>query len=66
MFQRSVLQEIKGRIFEPRKFIQVVVGPRQVGKTTVIKQVLQQIPMMYHYVTADDLYTADSSWIRRE
>ena len=66
MFQRSVLQEIKGRVLEPRKFIQVLVGPRQVGKTTVIKQVLQQISMKYHYVTADDLYTTDSTWIRRE
>ena len=66
MFQRSVLQDIKGRIFEPRKFIQVLVGPRQVGKTTVVKQVLHQISMRYHYVTADDLYTADSAWIRRE
>jgi len=66
MFQRSVFQEINKRIFEPRKFIQVLVGPRQVGKTTVVKQVLQQIPMRYHYVTADDLYTADGTWIRRE
>ena len=66
MFQRSVLQDIKRRIFEPRKFIQVLVGPRQVGKTTVVKQVLQQVSMRYHYVTADDLYTADSAWIRRE
>ena len=66
MFQRSVCQKIKVRVFEPRKFIQVLVGPRQVGKTTVIKQVLQQIPMMCHYVTADDLFTVDSSWIRRE
>ena len=66
MFQRSVLQEIKKRISEPRKFIQVLAGPRQVGKTTVVKQVLQQISMKYHYVSADDLYTADSTWIRRE
>ena len=66
MYQRAVLQEIKKRIIEPRMFIQVVVGPRQIGKTTVIRQVLQQIPMGYHYVTADDLYTVDNTWIRRE
>jgi len=66
MFQRSVLQEIKKRVLEPRKFIQVLAGPRQVGKTTVVKQVLQQISMLHYYVTADDLYTADSTWIRRE
>jgi len=66
MSQSSVLQDIKRRVSEPRKFIQVLVGPRQVGKTTVVKQVLQQISMKYHYVSADDLFTADSAWIRRE
>jgi len=66
MYQRTVLQDIKQRIFEPRKFIQVLVGPRQVGKTTLIKQLLQQISMEYYFVTADDLYTVDSTWIRKE
>ena len=66
MFQRTVLQEIKKRIDEPRRFIQVLSGPRQVGKTTVVKQALQQISIAHYYVTADDLYTADSAWIRRE
>ena len=66
MFQRSTLQDIKERIAEPRKFIQVLVGPRQVGKTTVIKQILPQISMTHHYVTADDVYSVDGTWIRRE
>jgi predicted AAA+ superfamily ATPase len=66
MFQRTVLYDIKSRILEPRKFIQVLIGPRQVGKTTLIKQLLPQIEMPHYFVTADDLYTADSTWIRRE
>ncbi len=66
MFQRSVLQEIKERISEERKFIQVMVGPRQVGKTTLVKQLLQQISIPHYFVTADDLYAADNTWIRRE
>ena len=66
MFQRAVLQDIKERISESRKFIQVLVGPRQVGKTTVVKQLLQQVSITHYFVTADDLYTADSTWIRRE
>ena len=49
MFQGSVLQDIKGRNFESGKFIQMLVGPRQVGKTTVVKQVLQQISMRYPF-----------------
>ena len=66
MFQRTVLQEIKERIIEPRKFIQVLVGPRQVGKTTLVVQLLQQITMAHYFVTADDLYAADNTWIRQE
>ena len=66
MFQRSVLQEVKRRINEQRKFIQVLVGPRQVGKTTLVMQLLQQIYMPSYFVTADDLFAADHTWIRRE
>ena len=66
MYQRPILQETKKRINEPRKFIQVLVGPRQVGKTTLIKQLLQETDVLNHFVTADDLYTVDSTWIRRE
>ncbi len=32
MFERIELQQLTKVIQEPRKFIQVVVGPRQVGK----------------------------------
>jgi Predicted ATPase (AAA+ superfamily) len=35
MYQRAILQEIKKRTIEARKFIQVLVGPRQVGKFNV-------------------------------
>lgn len=66
MFQRAILQNIKERLREPRKFIQVLVGPRQTGKTTLIRQLLQQTDIPHHFVTADDLYTADTTWIRRE
>jgi predicted AAA+ superfamily ATPase len=33
MFERLHLQQVVKRIQEPRKFIQVILGPRQVGKT---------------------------------
>ena len=38
MYKRAEYQVIKERLEEPRKFIQVVMGPRQVGKSTVVKQ----------------------------
>ena len=43
MFERIHLQTIKKRINESRKFIQVILGPRQVGKTTMMTQLLSQI-----------------------
>jgi predicted AAA+ superfamily ATPase len=66
MFQRSILQNIKDRVSEERKFIQVLVGPRQTGKTTLIKQLIRGTDIPYYFVTADDLYVADTTWLRRE
>lgn len=66
MFERAVLQTITSRINEERKFIQVLVGPRQVGKTTLIKQLLKKTDIPHYFITADDLYSADTTWIRRE
>lgn len=40
MYKRAQYQTIIKRLKEPRHFLQVVLGPRQVGKTTVVKQVL--------------------------
>jgi AAA+ ATPase superfamily predicted ATPase len=39
MYKRVEYQTIKERIKESRKFIQVVMGARQIGKSTVVKQV---------------------------
>lgn len=43
MIQRVYLEQIKTRINELRRFIQMLAGPRQVGKTTLITQLLEQI-----------------------
>ena len=40
MFKRAEYQTIKDRLEESRKFIQVVMGPRQVGKSTLLQQML--------------------------
>ncbi len=53
MFERIHLQHITKRLAEPRKFIQVLVGPRQVGKTTVINQLLSQKMTAFHFASAD-------------
>lgn len=63
MYKLPVYQKIKERIEEPRKFIQVVMGPRQVGKSTVVKQVLNDIDIPYKFFAADSVPTANNHWI---
>ena len=43
MYKRKAFEILIDRLNEPRKFIQVITGPRQVGKSTVIKQVLAEL-----------------------
>ena len=38
--ERAALAPFVRRLGEPRRFLQVVAGPRQVGKTTLVRQAL--------------------------
>ena len=40
---RKQFYTLKERVLEPRKFMQVLAGPRQVGKSTLVGQVLTQV-----------------------
>ena len=42
-FERQAAAELEARLREPRRFIQVVAGPRQVGKTTLVQQAVGRI-----------------------
>lgn len=63
MYKRTEYQLIKDRLNEPRKFIQVVMGARQIGKSTVVKQVLKDIDKPYQFYSADNVPVTNSSWI---
>ena len=63
MYKRSEYQVIKRRLLEPRKFIQVVMGPRQVGKSTVVKQVLQDLDEPYQLFSADNVPASNTAWV---
>lgn len=63
MYKRSEYQIIRKRLEEPRRFIQVVMGPRQVGKSTVVKQVLQDIDLPYFLFSADNVPASNSAWV---
>ncbi len=61
--QREQLTEFVQRILEPRRFIQVLYGPRQVGKTTLILQLLKEYKQPSLFVTGDDVGENDTTWI---
>lgn len=63
MYKRAEYQLIKDRLNEPRKFIQVVMGARQIGKSTVVRQVLKDIDAPYQFYSADNVPATNSSWI---
>jgi predicted AAA+ superfamily ATPase len=63
MYERSYLKQIKSRMEEPRKFIQVILGPRQVGKTTMVNQLLSQLPIPYTNESADAISATNSAWL---
>lgn len=63
MYERAELKTLRKRTLEPRKFIQVVSGPRQVGKTTLVKQLEKQISFPVMYEAADAVPGGSSLWI---
>lgn len=63
MYKRAEYQVITDRMKEPRRFIQVVMGARQIGKSTVVKQVLQDLDMPYRLFSADNVPATNSAWI---
>jgi predicted AAA+ superfamily ATPase len=65
-FQRAHYQTLEKRIREPRRFIQVVLGPRQVGKTTLVNQLTSSLKDGYHYVSADSVPASDSRWVQQQ
>lgn len=66
IFKRDITVTITQRLKENRNFIQVISGPRQVGKTTAIRQVLEEIGISYHYAAADFPAPPPIEWISQQ
>ena len=62
---RKQYHTLRERILEPRHFMQILAGPRQVGKTTLVGQVLNDISIPYTLEVADAVNPKDSDWIHR-
>ena len=65
-FQRPILKTIHSRLGEKRRFIQVLSGPRQAGKTTLIRQFMGGTAMPHHYASADEPSPRDTAWIETQ
>ena len=63
MIVRKQIKELESRIMEPRRTIQVVAGPRQIGKTTVVKQLLERVSVPSMYFNADAVEAGAKEWI---
>ena len=63
MYERLQFAILKSRLAEKRRFIQVIMGPRQVGKSTLMKQVVQSQDIHYVFYTADAVPVTNFSWI---
>ena len=66
MFERPHLQVLINRMQEPRKFIQVILGPRQVGKTTLVNQLVEKYPFGSIVVSADAIGAYNTYWLEQQ
>ena len=65
-YTRPILRTVVDRMSEPRRFIQVLAGPRQVGKTTLVEQAMEGVDLPTHYASADDPAGRDLAWLRAQ
>jgi len=66
MFKRILADQLKKRMKEKRLFMQVVIGPRQTGKTTAVLQALEALSRPYRFINADDPIVVSLEWLRNE
>ena len=66
MYLRPVYQIISARLKESRRFLQVLSGPRQTGKTTLVRQVMESLTMPSHYASADEPTLQNRTWIEQQ
>jgi predicted AAA+ superfamily ATPase len=63
VYRRPQAAILESRLSEPRRFMQVVAGPRQVGKTTLVRQVMERYGRPAIYASADEPTLHNTAWI---
>jgi hypothetical protein len=65
-FVRGHARALSRRLLGPRRFLQVVAGPRQVGKTTLVRQVLAGLEAPSWQASADEPALRGREWIEQQ
>jgi len=65
-YARPLLATLCARLGEPRRFLQVLAGPRQAGKTTLVRQAMEATGWPAHYASADTPTLQDHVWITQQ
>ncbi len=66
MYKRPIFRVLLKRLREPRRFIQVLAGPRQVGKTVLARQLMEDLPIPNHYASADEPTLRERNWLEQQ
>lgn len=64
--RRAQVDILLRRLHEPRRFLQILAGPRQVGKTTIAREALALDGRPHLYASADTPAPPDVGWIDRQ
>jgi len=62
-FQRAIVDDLEQAVRHDRPLLQVVIGPRQVGKTTAVQQLLERLERPSHVAAADTALPPGPEWI---
>lgn len=66
MIRQNLHDDLVKRLKEKRRFMQVLAGPRQVGKTTLVRQVMATSKLPGHYASADEPTLRDRTWLEQQ
>lgn len=65
VFERPLVSTLADRMGEPRRFIQMLIGPRQTGKSTALRQALSHVDVPAHVALAS-IDSSSRDWLRAQ
>ncbi len=65
-YERPILSELRAFCMQHPSVVQALIGPRQVGKTTLAKQLIDKLPFLSVYASADAPIPPGPEWIETQ